>query len=93
MRCPTFRNLASDLMSIWIRSPGLSHSYRCTGGLGSRSHKCPSPKRLRALATVEKGVLQQPGDVTQMQPLVPEIHGVLHHLIDTAPASGRRNGG
>jgi len=34
-----------------------SHSYRCTGGLGSRFLSRPSPRRLRALATLEKGAL------------------------------------
>ena len=51
-----FRYLASDLMSMWIRSPGRSHSYRCTGVLGSRFLSRATLIRLRTLATVEKGV-------------------------------------
>lgn len=54
-------------------------AYRCTGGLGSRLDKRPSPRRLTALASVEKGACI-PRDVAQMQPLVSEIHGVLHSL-------------
>jgi hypothetical protein len=43
-------NLASDLISPWICSPGRSPSYRCpsyhcTGGFGSRDLSRPSPGR------------------------------------------------
>ena len=55
-RWPTFRNRAMAFTSMWSRSPGRSHSWRCTGGLDSRFRRCTSPRRLRAQATVGKGL-------------------------------------
>lgn len=46
----------------------------------------PRPSRLRAPGDGGEGRLQQPGDVPQMQALVPEIHGVLQLLrIERSP--------
>ena len=52
-----WRKRASDLMSSWIRSSGITHSYFGTRGLGPRFFRRPRPSRLKARATVEKGPL------------------------------------
>lgn len=67
-------------MTMWIRSLSRYIAYRCTGGLVSRLDKRPSSRQLTALVSVKKGECSILGDVAQMQPLVSEIHGVLHSL-------------
>lgn len=48
----TFRNLARDLTSMWIRLPGRLYSYRSSGGLGSRIRNRLGTGWLMARATV-----------------------------------------
>lgn len=99
MRCPTRRKRASFLTSMWIRSPGLWRSSRRTGGYcfaeaQAQGLQISQPAQAQAVQGPGhggEGSGQQPGDVTQVQPLMAQLNSALEAVRIERPPLGGAN--
>ena len=72
-------------------SPGRSHWYRRTGGLGSKFLRRPSPRTFIIPSNGPEGSLESPGDAAERASLVPQVYGLLQLLRIDRPTLGAAN--